>query len=140
MTLRDEPLTLRQTMRMGGRLMWDDTAFEAPVGHKRIERDINTDMREPDNIISVNHHVQVGNNIAFHVVFPGDNTPAITVANMRHDLGNRGLRHRNNLIRQTGQRATGRHRRLMGERALRTEIIQVALARLRHRRSSRIIV
>ena len=111
----DKSLALCQSVWVCSRFTERDASFRAPPWHKRVEHDIDADMGKADNVIRVDHHIEVRDHIPFDIVFPRDDTPPLAVAHMRHDLGDGAFRHRSDVLRQRCKHPACTHRRLMSE-------------------------
>ena len=97
--------------------------------HVGIERHVHADTGESDEVLRVDQRIEVGHDIAFDVVLPCHDTPAVAPLRGGEDL--RHIVHGHQFEAawfSMGQRFGGVDRRLMREGALRAQIEQLSCA------------
>ena len=123
MVFGDEPGALGQTVRVGA----DGVAgavVDAVAAHgEGVEGHVHTDPGEAGRVGGVDQRVEIRDHIAFDVVFPCDDTPALARLYGLHDRGHVGQSDEVE-VAECGELVGGRHCRLMGEGALRAQIKQ----------------
>ena len=123
MVFGDEPGALGQTVRVGA----DGVAgavVDAVAAHgEGVEGHVHTDPGEAGRVGGVDQRVEIRDHIAFDVVFPCDDAPALARLYGLHDRGHVGQSDEVE-VAECGELVGGRHCRLMGEGALRAQVKQ----------------
>ena len=124
---RDKTFALRESVRMRG---GHGGIFR--IGsrtHVRVKSNVDAHTRESGQVFGVNQRVQVRYHIAFDIVFPCHDAPALTLLhcfeNLRHIVQSHQFEP---FWFEMGQLLRCIDRSLMGEGALRTQIEQLACA------------
>ena len=88
-----------------------------------VEGHVHTDPGEAGRVGGVDQRVEIRDHIAFDVVFPCDDAPALARLYGLHDRGHVGQSDEVE-VAECGELVGGRHCRLMGEGALRAQVKQ----------------
>ena len=127
MVFRDETFALRETMRVCGS---HGGVFR--IGsrtHICVESYVDAHTCESGQVFGVDQRVQIRYHVAFDIVFPCHDTPALTLLHGFENLRHIVQSHQFEPFRfEMGQLLRCIDRGLMGEGALRTQIEQLACA------------